>query len=172
MILFRSRSQKGRGRWTGKIKSKSGRRRRVLLDTNVLMSAFGFKSKYPKKAIAKSMRFDKLKHTDVVDKELRNHIYGKSKNEQKMKSDIEKGLEKIPDPEKTNTIEKEELARRYPEINEKDRKIVHAVKSTRSDILVSGDKGLIKETKRIGLKAVTPKDYVEKKKKRLGRNDK
>lgn len=172
MILFRSRSQRGQGRKHRTKISRPGRKRKVTLDSNVLFSALGLKSRYPRRALEKSLRSDKLKHTDTIQNELLNHKYKNNRKERKIKNEVEKGLKGLPDPEIIKPIKNEELANRYPKVNEKDRKIVHSAKCTKSELLVSGDKRLIGEAKSMGLNAATPKDYVNEKKKRLSRRNK
>jgi predicted nucleic acid-binding protein len=115
-------------------------KRKVTLDTNVILSDVAFGSDAAKEAVEKSTSDDQMMFTSIIYDECMKFTGSKNNKKGLTKDEMDKELkDRFGEPEKVDIPSKEELHKKFRIRDEDDYKILHSAEHTRSKIIVTKD---------------------------------
>jgi predicted nucleic acid-binding protein len=140
-------------------------RKKVTLDSNVIISGVTYGSKTANKAIDRSVEDDRLMMTNVIYDECMKHAKDKKKSQSVMKKRLD---EIAPNVIQIEVPTQKELKKKYRIRDDNDYKILYSADVTNSKILVSGDNDFHQNDVKgpRGTKIVRTADYANGKRRR------
>ena len=119
-------------------------KRKVTLDTSVILSDIVFDSKTAKEAVGKSTTDDEIMFTTIIYDECINFTGSKKNRKNMTKDEMDKQLkERFGGPIEIDTPSVEEMKKKYWVRDDEDLKILHSAELTRSKIIVTRDDDLL-----------------------------
>jgi len=140
------------------------RKKKVTLDTNVILSGLMFDSKTCMDAIEKSTTDDQMMMTNIIYAECLQQT--KKQNSPKTEAELKEQMRQhLPDPTHIDLPPDTELKKMYTIRDDKDLKILYSAEATRSEVLVTGDKDFYESNFKgpKNVKILKPHDYLESK---------